>query len=89
MRHGGQPGWVKMTTFFGMQARRGNLARGCNIFVVGPQLNRFRSPDHPMISISDVIFAVLPSICEIEQYFSLDRRTASSTDLRETLPATR
>ena len=39
-------------------------------------------------SISVVIFAVFCSIAETEQYFSSDRRTASSTDFRETLPPT-
>lgn len=40
-------------------------------------------------SISAVIFAVACSIAETEQYFSLERRTASSTALRETGPPTR
>jgi hypothetical protein len=40
-------------------------------------------------SISVVIFAVFDSICETEQYFSCESRTASSTALRETFPATR
>ena len=40
-------------------------------------------------SISAVIFAVFSSMAETEQYFSFERRTASSTALRDTLPPTR
>jgi|HubBroStandDraft_6_1064221.scaffolds.fasta_scaffold00018_47 hypothetical protein len=40
-------------------------------------------------SIAVVIFAVFSSMAETEQYFSLERRTASSTALRDTLPPRR
>ena len=40
-------------------------------------------------SITVVIFAVLSSMAETEQYFSFERWTASSTALRDTLPPMR
>ena len=47
------------------------------------------SPEASAYSISAVILAVFSSMAETEQYFSFDRRTASSMAFRATLPPTR
>ena len=84
MRHGGQPGCVKMTTFLAMHAKTQLPGSGLQIF----SLWMHKSGNHTS-SITAVIFAVLPSICDTEQYFSFDSRTASYTALRDTFPPTR
>jgi hypothetical protein len=48
-----------------------------------------RSVQVSKYSMAVVIFAVFSTIAETEQYFSCDRRTASSTALGETFPPTR
>jgi len=55
-----------------------------------PNIPRAPQDGAPSVySISNLIFAVFSSIAETEQYFSFERRTASSMALWETLPPTR
>ena len=75
---GGQSGWVN-STIFGFIATIEMLPHA-------PAVRMFSQGSSS--SISEVIFEVFSSMAETEQYFSFDSRTASSTDLRATLPPT-
>lgn len=78
--HGGQPGWEKRITFFVFMK-----APGCTAM---PHKNIAESEFVHLYSIWLLMVAVFCNICETEQYFSFDRRTASSIAFDDTLPVT-
>src|SRR5208283_2394449 len=69
-------------------AKEGDLNGGARNRVVRRKLD-CGGTLYSLYSISNSILAVFSSMADTEQYFSFDRRTASSIDLCETLPRTR